>query len=294
MDPVAAYLRHLDVERRVARNTLAAYRRDLARLETYTVRQQLDLRTMDRPALEAFVRDAMTSGLSPTSTARLVATVRGLYKYLRLRNDITDNPTEDLHAPRLFAALPRFLSTADVDALLAAPDVQTPGGLRDRALIEVLYAPGLRVSELVGLRLTDVHATQGYVQCLGKGSKQRLVPLGDVAVGWVQRYLRESRPALTARKDGPWLFVSARGARRLSRGGFWQILKNYGAKAGIRAHLSPHVLRHSFATHLLERGADLRAIQAMLGHADLSTTQIYTHVLEARLRQVYDNFHPRE
>jgi integrase/recombinase XerD len=203
------------------------------------------------------------------------------------------NPAEQLRAPRTFAALPRFLSLDEVDALLAAPDVATPRGLRDRTLIEVLYATGLRVSELVGLRLTDAHLDDGYVQCAGKGSKQRLVPLGDEAAAWVRRYLREGRPRLLKKRESPWLFVNARGGARLTRGGFWKLLKSYGRSAGLRTTLSPHVLRHSFATHLLERGADLRAIQAMLGHADLSTTQIYTHVLEARLRQVYDAFHPR-
>lgn len=294
MDPVAAYLRHLDVERRMAANTIAAYRRDLARLQAFAHARSRPVPALDRPALEAFVRDAMADGLAPSSTARLVAAVRGLYRFLRLRGEIADNAAEDLQPPRQFAGLPKYLSTQEVDALLAAPDPATPGGLRDRALIEVLYATGLRVSELLSLRLTDVRVDQGYLQCLGKGRKQRLVPLGDVAAGWVRRYLAEARPGLTARREAPWLFVSARGARRLSRGGFWQILKDYGARAGIRAHLSPHVLRHSFATHLLERGADLRAIQTMLGHADLSTTQIYTHVLEARLRQVYDAHHPRE
>jgi integrase/recombinase XerD len=294
MDPVTAYLRHLEVERRVASNTLSAYRRDLARLQVFAKGLPKAATALTRQDLEAFIRDAMTDGLSPTSAARLVASVRGFFRYLRLHGDVSENPAEDLHAPRLFAALPRFLSTDDVDALLAAPDVQSPGGLRDRALIEVLYATGLRVSELVNLRLADIRLDQGYLQCLGKGNKQRLVPLGDIAAEWVKRYLKDGRPQFTKKKDGPWLFVSARGAHKLSRGGFWQILKDYGTKANIKAHLSPHVLRHSFATHLLERGADLRAIQTMLGHADLSTTQIYTHVLEARLRQVYDNFHPRE
>jgi integrase/recombinase XerD len=294
MDPITAYLRYLEIERRMAANTVAAYRRDLRRLQQCADARGVSVIALDRPALEACARAAMTDGLSPTSVARLVAAIRGCYRYLRLRGDVTDNPAEDLQAPRLFAALPKFLSLDEVDALLASPDVSKPAGLRDRAMIELLYATGLRVSELVSLRLTDVKVEQGYLQCLGKGNKQRLVPIGDVAAGWVRRYLRDARPQLTARKDGPWLFVSARGARRLSRGGFWALLKVLGAAAGVKAHLSPHVLRHSFATHLLERGADLRAIQSMLGHSDLSTTQIYTHVLEARLRQVYDSFHPRD
>src|SRR5262249_33146995 len=193
-----------------------------------------------------------------------------------------------------------FLSIEDVDALLAAPDLSTPIGVRDRALIEVLYATGLRVSELVGLRLSDVRAGQGYVQCQGKGGKQRGVPLGEDALSRGEPYASDARPALTKEgqrakgkgQNSAWLFVNARGGARLSRSGFWKILKAYGRRAGVRAHLSPHVLRHSFATHLLEHGADLRAIQTMLGHADLSTTQIYTHVLEARLRQGYHQFHP--
>jgi len=292
-DPIMSYLRHLEVERRLSTNTLSAYGRDLERLRLFAAARERDVTAMDRQGLEAFVRDVMAGGLSPASSARLVASVRGLYLHLRRRGDVRENPAEDLHAPRAFLSLPRFLSTAEVDALLKAPDVSNPGGLRDRALIEVLYATGLRVTELVGLRLNDVRLDQGYVQCLGKGSKERIVPLGDVATGWVRRYLAEARPAFVSKKDPPWLFVSQRGARRLTRGAFWQILKDYGDAAGITTHLSPHVLRHSFATHLLERGADLRAIQTMLGHADLSTTQIYTHVLEARLRQVYDAFHPR-
>jgi integrase/recombinase XerD len=292
-DPVTTYLRHLEVERRLSPNTLSAYGRDLDRLRAFAADQGRAVMAMDRRGLEAFVRDVMTSGLSPTSTARLVASVRGLFRHLRRRGDVRENPAEELQAPRAFQSLPHFLSTADVDALLNAPDVSTPGGLRDRALIEVLYATGLRVTELVGLRIADVRLDQGYVQCLGKGSKERIVPLGEIATSWVRRYLAEARPVFTAKKDPPWLFISQRGARRLTRGAFWQILKDYGAAAGIRTHLSPHVLRHSFATHLLERGADLRAIQTMLGHSDLSTTQIYTHVLEARLRQVYDAFHPR-
>ena len=292
-EPVTGYLRHLEVERRLSPNTLSAYGRDLERLRAFAISQGREVTAMDRRGLEAMVRDAMAGGLSPTSTARLVASVRGLYRHLRRRGDVRENPAEELHAPRAFQSLPRFLSTTDVDGLLNAPDVSTPGGLRDRALIEVLYATGLRVSELVGLRIPDVRLDQGYVQCLGKGSKERIVPLGEIATGWVRRYLSEARPIFVSKKDPPWLFVSQRGARRLTRGAFWQILKDYGQAAGIQTHLSPHVLRHSFATHLLERGADLRAIQTMLGHADLSTTQIYTHVLEARLRQVYDTFHPR-
>ena len=292
-DEIARYLRHLEVERRVASNTLEAYRRDLTRLHAFAAALGRPVATLGRRDLEEFVRAAMIEGLSATSTARLVAAVRGFYKYLRRAAEIHENPADDLRSPRAFAPLPRYLSHEEVDALMAAPVVTTPRGVRDRALLEVLYATGLRVSELVHLRLGDLHLDQGYLQCLGKGSKERIVPMGDEAAQWIRRYLAEARPVLSKRRQSTWLFVNARGGARLSRLGFWKVLKGYGRTAGIRSHLSPHVLRHSFATHLLERGADLRAIQTMLGHADLSTTQIYTHVLEARLRQVYDRFHPR-
>ena len=289
---IDAYLRHLEVSRRLAVNSLEAYSRDLGRLAAFAEKQGTKIEALTLHDLEAFVRELMTSGLSPASTARGVAAVRGYFKYLRLNGAIAVNPADDLRSPRSFKALPKFLSTEDVDALLAAPDVSQPRGLRDRALIELLYATGLRVSELVGLRTADVRLAEGFLKTLGKGSKERIVPIGDEAASWVGKYLKEARPTLTKGREVPWLFLNNRG-QRLSRVGFWKALKAYGAKAGLRASLSPHVLRHSFATHLLDRGADLRAIQAMVGHADLSTTQIYTHVLEARLRQVYDRFHPR-
>src|SRR6188508_3483000 len=277
----------------MALNTLEAYRRDLARLVAFASACGKPPEELSRQDLEAAARASMAEGRSPASTARFVAGVRGFYRFLRMAGHIAQNPADDLQSPRTFSALPKFLSLEDVDTLLAAPDITTPRGARDRALIEVLYATGLRVSELVGLRVTDVRIDEGYVQCLGKGSKERAVPLGDEASAWVRRYLKEARTGLARGRQSAFLFLNARSGERLSRVGFWKILKQYGKQAGIRAPLTPHVLRHSFATHLLERGADLRAIQAMLGHADLSTTQIYTHVLEARLRQVYDAFHPR-
>ena len=289
---VADYLRHLEIERRVSPHTLAAYSSDLARLATFLTARATPPAEISRGDLEAFVRESMAEGRSSASTARLVASTRSFFKFLRLAGRLSHNPAEDLQSPRGFTALPRVLTFEQVDALLAAPDVTTPLGMRDRALIEVLYATGLRVSELVGLRVQDAHIDRGWVQCLGKGRKERVVPLGDVAATWLTRYLADARPTLLRGRSSRWLFVNARGGR-LSRVGFWKLLKQYGLAAGLRSALSPHVLRHSFASHLLERGADLRAIQTMLGHADLSTTQIYTHVLEARLRQVYDAFHPR-
>jgi integrase/recombinase XerD len=290
---VDAYLTHLRVERRLADHTLESYGRDLVLLARFAEGDARSLTAITRADLERFVRELMASGLAPRSVARVVAATRGFYRYLAVAGHREDNPADDLHAPRVWSTLPRYLSVDEVDRLLAQPDVATPRGLRDRALIEVLYATGLRVSELVGLRAADLHTDAGYLTCLGKGRKERLVPLGDEAVGWLNRYLREGRPSLLGGRTSSQVFVNARGGSALTRSGFWRILAAYGRAAGISRAISPHVLRHSFATHLLERGADLRAIQLMLGHADLSTTQIYTHVLEARLRVLYDRFHPR-
>jgi integrase/recombinase XerD len=293
-DPAAidAYLDHLRVERRLAEHTLESYARDLTALARYAAGVERALATLDRAALEAFVREQRRDGLSPRSVARRVAAVRGFYRFLVLDRRLSSNPADDLRPPRAWPALPKFLSLEDVDRLIAQPDVDTPLGLRDRALIELLYATGLRVSELVAVRLADLHLAEHYLTCIGKGSKERLIPIGDQASDWIQRYERTARRELLKGRASPRLFVNARGGP-LSRIGFWKILKRYALAANLPRTLSPHVLRHSFATHLLERGADLRAIQLMLGHADLSTTQIYTHVVEARLRTVYDRFHPR-
>jgi integrase/recombinase XerD len=249
---------------------------------------------LTRQDLEAVVRDLMSEGRSPRSVARAIACYRGFYRFLVIDGRLKASPADDLRPPRAWQALPRYLSVDDVDALLRQPDVATPRGLRDRALIELLYATGMRVSELVGLRTADVNLEASYLTCTGKGDKQRIVPIGDEAARWVREYLLNARPALLGRRVSGRLFVNARGGGLgLTRVGFWKILKAYVRQAGLATSISPHVLRHSFATHLLERGADLRAIQMMLGHADLSTTQIYTHVLEQRMRSIYDKFHPR-
>ena len=286
------YLDHLRVERRLADHTLESYARDLAGLAAFAAGLDRTPERLDRAALEAFVRQQMASGLSPRSVARAVAAVRGFYRFLVLDRRLEDSPAEDLRPPRAWPALPKFLAIEQVDALIAQPDVTTARGLRDRALIELLYATGMRVSELISVRPADLHLDEHYLTCIGKGNKERLIPMGEQAALWIRRYQSEGRQALTKGRSSPRLFVNARGGG-LTRVGFWKILKGYGRRANLPSSLSPHVLRHSFATHLLERGADLRAIQLMLGHADLSTTQIYTHVLEARLRSIYDRFHPR-
>ena len=289
---IDVYLTYLRDVRRLSPNTIESYARDLAFLAAFADKRQTAVERMTRRDLEAFVRELMSSGLSPRSVARAVACVRGFYKFAAVEQKLPENPADDLRAPRAWPSLPKFLSLEEVDRLLEQPDVARPLGLRDKALIELLYATGLRVSELIGLRAGDLNMDEGYLTCVGKGDKQRLVPMGQQASSWVRRYARDGRPALVKKKTSPWLFVNARGGA-LSRVGFWKVLKGYGIAAGISRDLSPHVLRHSFATHLLERGADLRMIQVMLGHADLSTTQIYTHVLEARLKAVYERFHPR-
>jgi integrase/recombinase XerD len=290
---IDAYLDHLRVERRLADHTLESYARDLAALARFAAGRDATPETLDRPALEAFVRQQMTAGLAPRSVARSVAAVRGYYRFLVVNRHLEQNPAEDLRPPRAWPALPKFLSLDEVDALIAQPDVSTPRGLRDRAMIELLYATGMRVSELIHVRATDLHLEAHYLTCVGKGNKERLIPIGEQATEWVTRYQREGRARLLKRgQPSPRLFLNARGGS-LSRVGFWKLLKAYGTRAGLPRTLSPHVLRHSFATHLLDRGADLRAIQMMLGHTDLSTTQIYTHVLESRLRTVYERYHPR-
>lgn len=290
---VDTYLSHLAVERRLSPNTVESYGRDLSQLSAAAAVLARAVESLDRRALEQVVRQMMGEGRSPKSVARAVACFRGFYRFLVVSGHRRDNPAADVQAPRAWKALPKFLSSDEVDRLLDAPDTTQPRGLRDRALIELLYATGLRVSEMVSLRQQDLNLESGYLTCTGKGRKQRLVPIGDEASAWLTRYLKEGRPVLIKRRASAKLFVNARDGAGLTRVGLWKILKEHGRQAGLPRTLSPHVLRHSFATHLLERGADLRAIQMMLGHSDLSTTQIYTHILDARLRAVYDKFHPR-
>jgi integrase/recombinase XerD len=293
---VDQFLQHLRVERRLSPQTVESYARDLAGLAEFAAPRGRAPEALDRAELEAFVRQQMMRGLSPRSVARAVAAIRSLYRFIAVERQLDRSAADDLRPPRAWPALPKVLSLDEVDRLLAQPDVGTPLGLRDRAMFELLYATGMRVSELVTLRPANLHLAEQYVTCMGKGRRERLIPMGDQAAEWVGRYQRGARAAILSRsrerRGAARLFVNARGGP-LSRVGFWKILKAHGRKAALPSNLSPHVVRHSFATHLLERGADLRAIQTMLGHADLSTTQIYTHVLETRLKSVYDRFHPR-
>jgi len=292
-DPfLRSYLDHLRVERGLSENTLAAYGSDLTHLLEFTGPRRLDVLRLTQRDVADFISSLHEQGLSSRSVARAVHALRGLYRFGIREGRLEADPMENLKAPRPFKALPRYLSARQVETLLAAPDVATPLGLRDRAILETFYATGLRVSELLALKPADVDLDLGLVRAFGKGSKERLVPLGREARDWIRRYTAESRPLLLKRGGATTLFASHRG-RRLTRVALWFIVRRHAVTAGVQDVLTPHVMRHSFATHLLEHGADLRALQAMLGHADISTTQIYTHVSRERLRRVYDQFHPR-
>jgi integrase/recombinase XerD len=285
-----AWLDHLAAERGLARNSVDAYRRDLEALLRQLAGRELAAARED-DLLQA-LRKMRTAGRSPRSVARWLVAVRGFYAWLAQEGSIAENPSARLEPPKTWKSLPKVLDGPDVLRLLDAPDRDDPRGARDAAMLEVLYATGLRVSELVGLRLNDLRLDAGYVRCIGKGSKERVVPLGAEASTSLRVYLDAPRNVLLAGRRSDTVFVGRRGAP-LTRQGFWKSIKAYGRRAGIRAAISPHVVRHSFATHLLENGADLRAVQMLLGHADISTTQIYTHVNRERLKRLYLDFHPR-
>lgn len=286
------WLDDLWLQRNLAENTLAAYRRDLVDLGHWLggARRLVEVARSD---LLEYLSHRFEQGYGPRSTARQLSCLRGFYRWLLEQDLLQADPTLDLSAPRTGRSLPGVITEQEVEALLAAPDLETAIGVRDRAMLETLYACGLRVSELVGLRLGQVNLRQGVVRILGKGSKERLVPLGEEALGWIRRWVAEGRPTLLAGDRGnDVLFPSQRG-RAMTRQTFWHRIRTHAAAAGITKHLSPHTLRHAFATHLLDHGADLRVVQLLLGHADLSTTQIYTHVAQARLRELHAEHHPR-
>jgi integrase/recombinase XerD len=291
-----AFLHYLEVERGLSSHTLAAYRRDIEKLERFAARKRGTLKSLDASDIRTFLRGLHRDGLSLRSIARTTSAVRGLFRFGAAEGYVDSDPSEQLEAARLRRRLPRYLTFDEVERLLQSPDVSTPQGLRDRAMLELLYATGLRVSELVSLRLDDLHADVGYLMCQGKGRKQRIVPYGQSAADWIERYLRDGRGELVPKRktasSSQFLFLSARGTA-MTRQRFFQILKACGKRAQIQTELSPHMVRHSFATHLLERGADLRSLQLMLGHSNIGTTQIYTHVSRERLRNVYDEHHPR-
>jgi integrase/recombinase XerD len=280
------------LEHGLARNTLAGYRSDLTLFGRWLIARGQNIDTAQGNDLSAYLAEFRHH--KPASQRRLLAAWRRYYHYLQLNNRITEDPTLKLDSPLPTSRFPRTLSEAQVEALLAAPDTETPLGLRDRCMLEVMYASGLRVSELTGLKIFALSINDGVVRVLGKGSKERLVPLGEIAADWVKRYLAESRPVLLGARTCDELFVSRLGAA-MTRQRFWAIIKQYALIASIAPQLiSPHTLRHAFATHLLNHGADLRVVQILLGHADISTTQVYTHVARERLKQLHRRHHPRD
>jgi integrase/recombinase XerD len=288
---ISDYLSSLQVERGAARNTLLAYRRDLAGFDAFLAAEGRRLESVGVTDLSRYLASLRGRGLGGRSIARHLSAVRSLYRYLLEERRVTRDPTEHLDSPRPARRLPRTLSVEDTAALVEAPDITRPEGLRDRALLELLYACGLRASEALGLRVEDVNFSAGYVVVTGKGNRQRLVPAGAQALDWVRRYCATVRPRLV-RREGTPLFLNRSGGG-LSRQSLWTVIRRAARRAGVRAGASPHTLRHSFASHLLERGADLRSVQAMLGHVDISTTQIYTHLPSSVVHDMYRKFHPR-
>ena len=284
------YLSYLSVEKGLSRNTLESYARDLRKYFRFLTGH--DHRQVTPAQVRSFVVHLTESGMSSPSIARCLAAIRGFHKYLLLDGISETDPSATIDTPRGWQRLPKTLSGAEVETLLAQPDFRTLLGQRDKAMLELLYATGLRVSELVGLRIGDINLERGFVIVIGKGAKERAVPLGDTAVAVISSYLERSRPLLLKNGVSDALFLSSRRGP-MTRQMFWKRIKHYVKQAGIAKSVSPHMLRHSFATHLLDNGADLRAVQAMLGHADISTTQIYTQVSRERLKQVHEKYHPR-
>ena len=285
------YLDYLTVEKGLAKNSLAAYATDLRHFGHHLATKAIAIEDVDRLQIVRYFQSLRSAGISARSVARALAAIRGMFRFLVAERHLKHDPTENLENPRVWTSLPKSLQPHEVEALLAAPDRSSPQGMRDRAMLELLYATGLRVSELVHVKVDDVVMDAGFLRTMGKGSKERIVPFGDAARDAIVEYVEKGRAHFDKRGD-VHLFLSNRG-RAMSRQSFWMKIVRYAREAGIASHISPHVLRHSFATHLLENGADLRSVQLMLGHSDISTTQIYTHVSRARLQKLYERYHPR-
>jgi integrase/recombinase XerD len=287
-DFVKEFLTYLQVEKGLARLSLESYRRDLNRLQTWANKNGKQISQLTRPDLRKWIASLSREGLAPTSIARAVSATRGFFKFLMLDGHIKSHPAEDLDTPQRFSYLPKFLTEDEINRLLAMPDVSTEEGVRDRAILEIMYATGLRVSELVGLKQTDIDLLAGLVVCHGKGNKERRVPLGKSAIHWLQQHAAVK--AGYGKQSSPFVFLHR--GRPFTRQIAWSMIKRHAENAGIK-NVSPHTLRHSFATHLLQHGADSRSVQALLGHSDISTTQIYTHITDIHLRSAYDRHHPR-
>lgn len=290
--PLSRFLNFLAIEKGASANTLEAYRHDVTRFLDFLGGRDLGFEHAEMNDIISFIIMLREMGLSAPSLARNLSSIRAFYQFLLSEGTLTSDPTAQIDAPKLWRKLPTVLSVAEIDALLAQPDASTSLGIRDQAMLEVAYACGLRVSEMIHLKLQDIYWEHGFLRCFGKGSKERLVPIGQSALAWTRRYQEKIRPELVRKHPTDILFVNWRG-KPLTRMGYWKILRKYVIRANIDKHVSPHTLRHSFATHLLEGGADLRAVQEMLGHADISTTEIYTHIDRTYLREVHRTYHPR-
>jgi integrase/recombinase XerD len=288
------FLHFIIVEKGLAKNTIDSYQRDLTKYTQYLVNVEkvTTLNDVTRLVIMNYLFFLTEQGKASTSIARTIASIRSFHQFLLREKEATTDPSIHLETPKQERKLPKVLTTDEVDALLSAPSSSTPFDLRNKAMLELLYATGIRVSELCSLKLQDVHLSMGYIRCFGKGNKERIIPIGKLALEALNKYISISRLSLMKNKHHDYLFVNHHG-ESLSRQGFWKILKKISQEAKIAKELTPHTLRHSFATHLLENGADLRAVQEMLGHVDISTTQIYTHVSKRRLKDVYAHFHPR-
>jgi integrase/recombinase XerD len=289
---IRTFISYLRVEKGLSDNTIQSYRRDMGKFSEFAGKRKLDTPGIRRTDVVDFLAMLYRKGLDSRSVARHLVTIRHFFRFSLLEGFIKDDPAATIESPKFRQSLPSFLNVEEVNHLLAQPDLSSIAGLRDKAMIELMYSTGLRVSELVGIRVGDVQMEAGCLRCIGKGNKERLVPVGKKALGIVEEYLKQSRPELLGDGASAFMFINRKG-RPMSRIAFWKLLSEYGRKAGLRKALTPHMLRHSFATHLLDRGADLRSVQMMLGHSDISTTQIYTHVVEERLKQVYKAHHPR-
>lgn len=292
MQLIDEFIHYLAVERGLAENTLESYRRDLTQFARHLQGTEVHFPRVPRGAIMGYLLALQKQGKAPATISRHLAAIKSFYHFLFREGILDSDPTANLESPKLEKRLPRVLSVAEVDRLLRQPDTVKPRGLRDKAMLELLYATGIRVSELVALNIDQVNLDVGYVRCLGKGSKERIIPLGSLAAESVGAYLRQARVKLNPGPGETALFLNHHG-RRMTRQGFWKIIKHYARLAGIQKKLAPHTLRHSFATHLLENGADLRSVQEMLGHADITTTQIYTHLTRGHLTEVYRKSHPR-
>ncbi|QTJ38951.1 site-specific tyrosine recombinase XerD [Dolosigranulum pigrum] len=294
-EALAEYIIYLKIERGLSANTVTSYKRDIEKYLTFLTEKKItQLDEVSRFEILDFLQTLRQSGAADNSIIRMVSSLRKFHQYLKRESIVSDDPMQLIDTPKKASTLPKAISPQAVEQLLEAPDTTTPLGVRDRTILELMYATGLRISELVNLKLSDMHLTMGFIQTMGKGEKERIIPLGEIASQWLDHYLDGARVYLQDQsvETSEYVFLNSRG-KGLSRQGVWKKVKQLALEAGIDQNVTPHTLRHSFATHLLENGADLRMVQELLGHADISTTQIYTHITKTRLKQVYSDYHPR-